>query len=60
MFTNLSGWLLKPYAAYQFRKSSIKKLYKYNRVKKQKKDSVKKKDLKVRDFRGASLGDDTY
>ena len=33
MFTNLSTWILKPYISFQFRKSSIKKLYKYNRTK---------------------------
>ena len=33
MFTSLSLWILKPYIAYQFGKSSIKKLYKHSKVK---------------------------
>ena len=33
MFTGLSLWVLKPYIAYQFGKSSIKKLYKHSKVK---------------------------
>jgi len=34
MFTNCSTWLLKPYISFQFRKSSIKKLYQYHRTRK--------------------------
>ena len=34
MFTNCGGWLIKTYLGFQFRKSAIKKLYTYQRVKK--------------------------
>lgn len=36
MFTSCSTWLLKPYIAYQYGKSSIKKLYKYTRTRRHK------------------------
>ena len=34
MFTSISNWLLKKYMGFQFRKSAIKKLYTYQRVRK--------------------------
>ena len=34
MMTSLCTWMLKKYLGFQFRKSAIKKLYTYNRVKK--------------------------
>jgi len=37
--TKLIGWSLRNYQAFQFRKSSIKKLYYYSRTKKKEPDS---------------------
>lgn len=37
MFTSVTSWLLRPYIAFQYGKSSVKKLYKYNRTKKKSK-----------------------
>ena len=34
MFTSISTWMLKKYLGFQFRKSAIKKLYSYQRVRK--------------------------
>ena len=42
MFTSLSTWLLRPYISYQYGKSGIKKLYKYNRIKRRKKSKGSK------------------
>ena len=42
MFTNLTTWFLKPYIGFQYSKSGVKKLYKYNRTKRRKRSQFEK------------------
>ena len=42
MFTNLTTWFLKPYIGFQYSKSGVKKLYKYNRTKRKKRSQMDK------------------
>ena len=46
VLTKINGWLLASYYAFQFRKSSIKKLYFYSRTRKRE-DKSKKKQLTI-------------
>jgi hypothetical protein len=50
MFTSISTWILKPYISFQFKKSSIKKLYNYSRVRrnKVKKDQIRERLIEQR------------